>query len=178
DDNGDEKELSASEKAKKKKQAEEAYAMLEDGTDIETVAEEFGFDPDECAYTAGKTAEEDQDEYYDEAFENAAFSLKEGEYSKVTECADGYYIIQMVTEENEDETAAAMEEAQSAAEDELFTPMLEEMEEKYEITVNEENWDKISMSADIAFKTEEESEEEESTEIIAEEDTSVEEEAE
>ena len=159
DENGEETPLSDQKKAKQKKKAEEAYAMLQKGTDIEKVAEKFGFDPDECTMTAGKTAKEDRDEYFDEAFEKAAFGLKEGEFSKVTECRDGYYIIKMITKENEEETAAAMEQAESDQADKLFTPMLEKIEDSYDVTMNEENWDKISMSADIAFKPEEAEEE-------------------
>lgn len=160
DDDGEEIVYSAKKKAAQKKKAEEAYKMLQSGKDIETVAEKYGFDPDICQLTTGKTPEKDRDEYYDEAFENAAFSLKEGEYSKVTECMDGYYIIKMLAEENEDETAAAMESAQQEMEEELFAPMLEEIESKYEITMNEENWDKISFTEKIGYKEEEVSEEE------------------
>lgn len=175
DEEGEEVQVSDKKKAEQKKKAEEAYAMLKEGKDIETVAEEFGFDPDVCQMTTGKTAEADQDEYYDEAFETAAFALKEGEYSEVTECRDGYYIIQMITEENEEETAAAMESAEEAKADEIFMPMLEEMEEKYEVTMNEENWDKISFSADIAFVTEEADEADSTGEIITEDELSEEE---
>lgn len=177
DETGEEKPVSAKKKAAQKKKAEEAYAMLQNGEDIEDVAEKFDMDPDECTLTTGRTAEADKDEYYDEAFENAAFSLKEGEYSKVVEGRDGYYIIQMVTEENEEETMAALENAEQTAAEELFTPILEEIEGKYEVTMNEENWDKISFKESIAFKPEEELIEEESTEDViteeepAEEDT-------
>jgi parvulin-like peptidyl-prolyl isomerase len=180
DDDGEEVEYTDEEKAAQKKKAEEAYAMLEEGKDIEDVAEEFGFDTDVCQLTTGKTAEEDQDEYYDEAFETAAFSLKEGEYSKVTECNDGYYIIKMITEDNEEETAAALESAEEEKAEELFTPMLEEMEDKYEVTMNEENWDKISFTADIAFVEDDEDssdDEEELEEQLSEEEVTEDEDA-
>ena len=113
---------------------------------------------------AGKTAEEEQDEYYDAAFEEAAFSLKEGEYSKVVEGMDGYYIIQMVSLENEEETDAALEAAEAEAGEALFTPILEEMLAQYEVTMNEKNWEKIDFKAEISF-IEDASEEEDDIEI-------------
>lgn len=171
EETGDEKPVSSKKKAAQKKKAEEAYAMLQEGTDIEDVADKFDMDPNECMLTTGKTTEADQDEYYDKAFEDAAFSLKEGEYSQVVEGRDAYYIIQMVTEENEEETAAALENAEQEKAEEIFAPILEKIEAKYEVTMNEENWDKISFKENIAFKPEEAMAEEESTgDIITEEE--------
>ena len=152
------------EKAEVKKQADAAYALLESGKTMEQTAEANDMDPEECMMVAGKTAEADQDEYYDAAFEEAAFSLKEGEYSKVVEGMDGYYIIQMVSLENEEETNAALESAEAEAGEALFTPILEEMLEQYEVTMNEKNWEKIDFKAEISF-IEDASEEEDDIEI-------------
>lgn len=152
------------EKADVKKQADAAYALLESGKTMEQTAEANDMDPEECMMVAGKTAEEEQDEYYDAAFEEAAFSLKEGEYSKVVEGMDGYYIIQMVSLENEEETDAALEAAEAEAGEALFTPILEEMLAQYEVTMNEKNWEKIDFKAEISF-IEDASEEEDDIEI-------------
>ena len=165
-----ETQVSEEKKAEVKKKADVAYQLLQAGKDIEKVAEKYGLDPEECQWTSGRTAEADQDEYYDKAFEDAAYSLEEGEISKVTECNDGYYIIKMITKDNEEETAAAMEEAEQNKADELFAPMLEKMDEKYDITMNESNWDEISFSADIGFIQEETGDDAE--ELIPEEDSS------
>lgn len=145
-------------KADVKKEAQEAYAMLESGKTMEQTAEANDMDPEECMMVAGKTAEEYQDEYYDAAFEEAAFSLKEGEYSEVVEGIDGYYIIQMVSLENTEETDAAVESAEAEAGEAAFDPMLEEMMAKYEVTMNEKNWEEISFKAEIYFVAEDDEE--------------------
>lgn len=141
-------------KADVKKKAEAAYAMLESGKTMEQTAQANDMDPEECMMVAGKTAEEYQDEYYDAAFEEAAFSLKEGEYSEVVEGLDGYYIIQMVSLENTEETDAAVESAETEAGEAAFDPMLEEMMAKYEVTMNDKNWEEISFKAEIYFVAE------------------------
>ena len=152
DDEGKEVPYSDEKKAEQKKKAEKAYAMLEDGMKIEDVAKEFKIHPADCEMVMGRTPETQRDEYYDEAFENAAFSLKEGEYSKVTEGRDAYFIIEMRVEDNEEETAIAMEQAEAEAQHDLLIPIMEKIEEEYDMTINEENWDKISLMADISFK--------------------------
>lgn len=163
-EDGEEVEVDEAVKAEIKKEADAAYAMLQSGKTMEEVAEANDMDPDDCMWVMGKTAEEDQDEYYDAAFENAAFSLEEGEYSEVIEGIDGYYIIQMVTWENDEETAAAMEEAEEAAASDIFYEKLDELMESYEVTMNDGVWDKIDFTADIAFTTEEEYYEEDTSE--------------
>lgn len=164
-DEGEEVEYDDEQKAEQKKKADDAYKMLESGKTMEEVAEACDMDPDECMWVMGKTAKEDQDEYYDAAFENAAFSLEEGEYSKVVEGIDGYYVIQMVTLNNEEETAAAMETAQEDAASEIFYEVLDGVLGNYEVTMNDSVWEKIDLTADIAFVEEEEYYDEEDSEV-------------
>jgi len=99
-----------------------------------------------------------RDEYYDAAFEEAAFGLKEGEYSKVTECADGYYIIKMVSELNAEETASAIEYARQQLLEDLYMNHLNNLAEKYVMYIENEEWTKITFQADIAFLEEEKEE--------------------
>ena len=138
-----------------KKQAEDAYAMLQSGKTMEEVAIAYNMEPDDCMLVTGKTPVDAQDEYYDAAFENAAFALKEGEYSQVTECAEGYCIIQMVSEINEEETASAIEYAKQQLLEELYTSHLNELAKRYVMVIDNEQWAAITFQADIAFVNEE-----------------------
>lgn len=154
-DEGEVTEFTGAEKEEVKKKAEEAYAMLQSGQTMEAVAAAYDMDPEDCMYVTGRTPMEEQDEYYDAAFENAAFSLREGECSPVTECLDGYYIIQMVNENNEEETAAAIESAKESLLETMFHSHVSEMTSTYQFAVEEKIWNKITFQADIGFVTEE-----------------------
>ena len=153
-------EYTGADKEAVKQQADEAYAMLQSGKTMEEVAAAYDMNPEECMYVTGKTPIEEQDEYYDAAFENAAFALKEGEYSPVTECLDGYCIIQMLTENNEEETASAIESAEQDILETMFNSHVKELADTYLLIVDEDEWNKITFQADIAF-VEEETENEE-----------------
>jgi len=134
-----------------KKKAEDAYAMLQSGKTMEEVAIAYDMDPDECMLVTGRTPVDARDEYYDEAFENAAFALKEGEYSPVTECLDGYCIIQMVSEINEEETASAIEYAKQQLLEDLYLNHLNELAKRYVMYIEDEEWNAITFQTEIAF---------------------------
>ena len=138
-----------------KQKAEEAYEMLRSGKTMEEVAIAYDMEPDDCMLVTGKTPVDARDEYYDEAFENAAFALKEGEFSPVTECLDGYCIIQMVSETNEEETASAIESAKQQLLEELYVSHLNELAQKYIMYIEDEEWAAITFQADISFVEEE-----------------------
>ncbi len=148
-------EYSGAQKDAVKKKAEDAYAMLQAGKTMEEVATAYEMNPEDCMLVTGKTPIELQDESYDAAFENAAFSLKEGEYSPVTECLDGYYIIQMVSEVNEEETASVIIYEEEQMLEGLFTSHIYELAQTYELFVEQDEWNQITFKADIAFVEEE-----------------------
>ena len=154
-DEGEVEELDADEKAEAKKKADAAYKLLQEGKTMEEVAEANDMEKEECEWVMGKTAKVDQDDYYDEAFEEAAFSLKEGEHSKVVEGVDGYYIIQMTSLNNEEQTEEAINTAREEAIDEVFNETIEKLMDGYDVTTNDSIWNKIDFTADIAFDDQE-----------------------
>lgn len=148
-------EFTGADKEAVKKKAEEAYKMLQSGKSMEEVAEAFEMNPEDCMLVTGKTPVDARDDSYDEAFENAAFSLKEGEYSPVTEYAEGYCIIKMVTALNEEETASAIIQAEQQLMEDLFNSHINELAKIYVMEIDEEEWGRITFKADIAFVEEE-----------------------
>lgn len=80
---------------KKKEDAQKAYDELQEGADIEELADKYG-----VAAVSGE--ESNLAESFGEPFSEYAEKLKEGEYSPVLETASCYAVLKMVEENNEE----------------------------------------------------------------------------
>ncbi|PLX19210.1 MAG: hypothetical protein C0601_02505 [Candidatus Muiribacterium halophilum] len=114
--------------------ANEVYKKLQSGADFATVAKEMSED-----YTAEKGGEFKfiTKGEMPENYEDAAFTLNEGEFSKPLKTELGYYIIKV--EEKQPQKTATLEEKRQEIKDELLKPVkeknfrefIEEMKNRY-----------------------------------------------
>ena len=95
--------ISQGENGEKREQAkakgEEALGMLENGKDFAEVAKQYSEDP--SAENGGQISGTLYEDHLAEPLAEAAFSMKEGEYSSLIEYQNAFYIIQLrsMTEE-------------------------------------------------------------------------------
>lgn len=99
DDKG--KELSDEKKKEAKKKAEEALAKVQGGEDFAKVAKEYS--QDSSAANGGDLGTFGRGQMVKE-FEDAAFSMKDGEISGIVETQYGYHIIKVTKRVNKQET--------------------------------------------------------------------------
>lgn len=135
DHQGTRVEYTAEEKANVKEDMEALLEEINSGKDFATIASTHT-DAGQIEYQFGKgdmIAE----------FENAAFSLVEGQVSGVVETPDGYYIIKCIGGYLEEETQIHKEQMVQEAKDtaflEIYTPFVEGLTSQF----NEKLWDTI-----------------------------------
>ena len=121
--------------------------VMEYGTDEEVAAafESMAImnsDLAEIHYTIGRN------EMKDAAFKREAFALKTGGMSRVVEGDKAIFVIYCVNSYDEDATAEAKEEIILARQDDFFRSIYEEWLRNIEITVDEEQWTKVSFTAE------------------------------
>lgn len=96
DENGEKQPISDLSYAEAKEKINEAYNLILEGTDFDSVANEYS-DSETVTYSFGKGIE-------DTEFEDVAFSLSKGELSDIVETDYGFYIIKCLTTFNKEET--------------------------------------------------------------------------
>lgn len=82
----------------------------------------------------------------EEAYENAAFTLKKDQLSDVIQTDSGYYILYCVSEFDEDATAAKKESIIKERQDKTFSDQYKEWSEKIKVTENIEVWSQITFA--------------------------------
>lgn len=143
--------LSEEKKAEVKAKAEKVLAKAKKGEDFATLAKEHSEDVGskdnggEYTFNRGVMVQE---------FEDAAFSMKAGEISKIVETAYGYHIIKLEeiiepTEEDikliKDKERRIIDSVTQNLKGQAFKKMLQQWKESYKLEVNKEVWDAVKV---------------------------------
>lgn len=141
DDKGNKVALTVEEKAQtyekvqslldQAKETEDFYALAEENSEADTIEYTFG---------RGQGPKE-----YSSAFEQAAFTLKTGEVSSIISTDYGWHILYCVSDFNEDATTQVKEKIIEQRRSELFSTLYTEWSANYDIVVNSEAWNAISL---------------------------------
>ncbi len=111
------------------------------GEDFYTLAETNSED-DVIEYTFGRG---EGPEKFSDSFEQAAFNLKSGDTSGIITTEYGWHIINCVTDFNEDATTRVKEEIIEQRRTELFAEYYTKWSSEYDVVINSEAWDTISL---------------------------------
>jgi foldase protein PrsA len=84
---------------------------------------------------------------YEKGYQDAAVTLRNNEYSDIITTNYGYYIIHMLDNYSTDRYEQAVEDAINAKEDAQFTEIYNEIKSEYDIAINFEYWDKITIGS-------------------------------
>lgn len=145
DESGNTVELTDDEKAAKKAEAQAIIDAVAGGTDFETAVT----DTDRTVSTAsyGK----DDDAGMDEAIITAADALQEGQVSPVVETDGGYYVLQLTSAFDEEQTESRRQEIITERQTTLYSDTYTQWEEASTITVNEKVWKKINFEDSLSI---------------------------
>ncbi len=87
------------------------------------------------------------DKEIEHEYQNAAKELKKDEYSSVVTTDYGYYIIHMLDNNSSSRYEQAVEAAIDAEEDKQFTALYNKIKDSYDITINFDYWDTITIGS-------------------------------
>lgn len=104
---------------------------------------EANSEDDVIEYTFGRGGGPEE---FSDAFEQAAFNLKTGEISDIITTEYGWHIIYCVTDFNEDATTQVKEDIIEDRRTKLFAELYEQWSADYDVVINSEVWDAISLS--------------------------------
>ncbi|NLK26914.1 MAG: hypothetical protein GX306_01010 [Clostridiales bacterium] len=113
------------------KETDDFYALAEANSEAEVIEYTFG---------RGEGPKE-----YSDAFEQAAFTLKTGEVSPIISTDYGWHILYCVSDFNEDATIQVKENIIEQRRNKMFADLYSEWSTKYDIVVNSEAWNTISL---------------------------------
>lgn len=138
-----------------KEEAAQAYAMITEAQ--ESLSEGAGFDtlvnrfPDFAYYTRDFIYEESSCEA---EYQSAAIKLQNSSYSNPVKTKYGYYIIHMLDNFSTTRYEQAVEEAIEEEKDKQFKKMYDRIKSDYDITINFDYWDTITIGSITLAKDE------------------------
>lgn len=141
DNTGNKLPLSTQEKEDAYNKIQELFNQAKETNDFYALAE-ANTQADTIEYTFGRRKGPKE---YGEAFEQAAFSLKTGEISNIITTDYGWHIIYCVTDFNEDATIQAKEDIIEQRRYDEFSKVYSNWSKDYDIVINNEVWDTISL---------------------------------
>jgi PPIC-type PPIASE domain. len=142
DENGTRKPLSIEEREEAYEKVQSLLERARSGEDFYSLAEANSED-DRIEYTFGRGGAPEE---FSDAFEQAAFNLKTGEISNIITTDYGWHIIYCVTDFNEDATTQVKENIIEERRTKLFADLYERWSANYDVIINSEVWDAISLS--------------------------------
>lgn len=129
-------------------QREIAYAKINtllekarSGEDFYTLAE-ANSEAEVIEYTFGRGGAPEE---YSQAFEQASFNLKTGEISGLITTEYGWHIIYCVSDFNEDATTQVKEAIIEERRTKLFADLYQQWSANYDVVINSDAWDAISL---------------------------------
>lgn len=134
-------------------------------------AEDFDAAVTDAGYTvstASYGSAADENATTDVAVLEAADALKEGQISNVIETANGYYVIRLDKEFDEEATAAKKEEIITQKQDDYYNDILSGWRDAATWTINEEEWAKVTFEDHFTAPAAEESTEAAAEEVVVE----------
>lgn len=138
----EEKELTAAQKEERKQALVKEAEAAKNTKDWSKVLDEED-EKQLVSYEEINFIKEDTD--YDAAVMKKAMTMKDGEISEVVEGEDGYYIIKMVDNDSDDRYEEEVENAITKVENQKFDEEYLAIYEKYEVKINEKEWNKVEM---------------------------------
>jgi hypothetical protein len=84
---------------------------------------------------------------YEKGYQETAITLKNKTYSDIVATNYGYYIIHMLDNNSMDRYEQAIEDAISNEEDAQFAVVYDKIKEQYDITINFEYWDTVTIGS-------------------------------
>jgi len=141
DDEGNRKPLSFEEREKAYQKAVSLLERARSGEDFYSLAEANSED-EVIEYTFGRGTGPEE---FSDTFEQAAFNLKTGEISDIITTDYGWHIIYCVTDFNEDATTEVKEKIIEDRRTKLFAELYEQWFADYDVVINSEVWDAISL---------------------------------
>lgn len=138
DENGAEQMLNDKQIAKLGKDAQALLKEAKTGGSLDTAAQEKGLTVETLAFDKESTV-------VDGKVIQAADSLKASQFADVIETDDGYYVIQLESEFDQEATQAKVDEILEQRRSERYEELIETWSKKIKITVNEEVWNKMSL---------------------------------
>lgn len=145
DESGNTVELTDEEKAAKKAEAQAIIDATAGGTDFDTAVTDAELTASSASY--GK----DDDAGMDEAVIAAADALQEGEVSSVIEVEGGYYVIELTSAFDEEQTESRRQEIITERENTFYNDTYTKWEEASTITVDEKVWKKINFEDKLSM---------------------------
>lgn len=136
DENGKKIKLTEKEKKQALKKARRLLEQAKEQEDLYSFAEKYTQDID-VEYTFGKGE-------MPKEVEDAAFSLKTGEFSGIVASEEGYHILYCVTDYDEAATDEVKEKIIEERQNAAFEKAYATWSEKYEVDLNKQMWDQVS----------------------------------
>ncbi len=153
DDDGETVSYTDEEKAAFEESAAAFAASLQEGEDMDTLADTYGYTV--SAYSYGEDEESEEDGGFSDAVIEAADTLSAGQVSGVIEGTDALYVIRLDSEDDADAAQTALETAISELADELYTEVTDGYLEESDFEVDEEQWAKVTFTSLFTLETEE-----------------------
>lgn len=155
DDDGNTIDLTDEEKAKKKDLAQQVLDKVKASDDVanadmDALAKEV--DDSLSATAPAFTTAGSTDDTLDEAVQDAALELKDGEVAdSVIEGDDGYYVVRLDKMLDEDATENKEKTVISERKSDLFDSTLEDWVKEEKIKVKDKVWDQITVTDSVSF---------------------------
>lgn len=156
DDDGNTIDLTDEEKAQKKDLAQQVLDKVKASDDVanadmDALAKEV--DDSLSATAPAFTTAGDTDDTLDEAVQDAALELKDGEVAdKVIEGDDGYYVVRLDKMLDEDATENKEKTVISERKSDLYDSTLEDWVKEEKIKVDDKVWDQIKVTDSVSFE--------------------------